>query len=155
LPDSSTDCFPCRLEWRPSRHGIAAALLLPFAIGSGMALSGLPALSAALSTALPGLLSVLLPLAGGLLGLWRARRAARRPPLGLMLLEGRRIVPEGGIMARSASFTERWPLAVLRIEPKGPAWVFWPDTLSTPARRRCRLWASAAPNAIVLHHWML
>jgi len=151
LPDSSIDCSPFRLEWRPSRYGIAAALLLPPAIGLGVALSGFPALSAAPI----GLLNVLLPLAGGLVGLRQARRAARRLPLGLALLEGRRIVPEGGIMARSASFTERWPLAVLRIEPQGPAWVFWPDTLSPPARRRCRLWASAAPTPIVLHHWML
>lgn len=155
MPDSSTDCSAFRLEWRPSRCGIAAALLLPTALGLGLALSGLPTLAAVFSVALPERLSLLLALAGGLVGLWRACRAARCPPRVFELLEGRRIVPEGGIIARPASFTERWPLAVLRIEPEGPAWVFWPDTLSSPARRRCRLWASAAPAALVLHHWML
>lgn len=153
--DSSTDCSAFRLEWRPSRYGIAAALCLPSAIGLAAALSGLPAWSGALSQELPGLLTVLLPLAGIAIGLRQARRAAHRPSFGMLLLDGRRIVAEAGIMARPAVFTECWPLAVLRIEPQGPAWVFWPDTLSTPARRHCRLWAAAAPTAIAPHHWML
>lgn len=154
LPDSSIDCLPCRLDWRPSRFGIAAALLLPVAAGVALALSGLPAalgLAAGLDPRLPAGLFLI---AGLALGLGAARRTAMRPSLALQLLPAGRIAWEPGGSPLPARLTERWPLVVLRIEPAGPAWVFWPDTLSPAGRRRCRLWSEASPAPLVPPHWM-
>ncbi len=147
MPISSIDSSSFRLEWRPSRWGVAAAAVLPMACAGAVATSGL-------GEALPaGVAGPVIVAAGLVLGIASGWRAARRPRVALRLCPGRGLAagdgPEG-----PATMTERWPLLVFRRDDGNGAWVFWPDTLSPESRRRCRLWADAAPASVVPHHWM-
>ena len=159
MPHSSTDCSPCRLDWRPSRLAAfgAAALL----IGCTLALLGTrwaEGLSFAGQTAL---LLASLALAG-----FMARRVLREPDGRLELLaEGRvrwspntappDVLTASAALEATAHLHEQWPLAVVRLLPKGTTLVFWPDTLCDSGRRALRRWAGAAPEASPLtHFWM-
>lgn len=151
MPTSSTDSSSFRIEWRPSRWGVIAGVVLPLACAAALATSGWR------DVVPPGLpvimtVSALVALGAGL-GMVFGLRAARRPPVVLRLCPGR-LLAVGEGMAGSATLTERWPLVVLRRDDGSGAWVFWPDTLSPESRRRCRLWADAAPASVVPHHWM-
>lgn len=151
MPTSSTDSSSCRLEWRPSRWGIVAAAVLPLSCAGALADSGLPdALPRGIA---PAVVPAVLLAFGAAAGASWSVRAARRPPVVLRLCPGRRLAV-GEEVAGSATLTERWPLVVLRRDDGSGAWVFWPDTLSPESRRRCRLWADAAPASVVPHHWM-
>lgn len=95
-----------------------------------------------------------------------ARRVLREPDGRLELLAEGRVrwspgVPPSAVpitvaaIEAKAQLHEQWPLAVVRLLPKGTTLVFWPDTLCDSGRRALRRWAGAAPEASPLtHFWM-
>ena len=146
LPDSSIDCFPCRLEWRPSCVGALCAAMLVVAAGTSLLLTRWV-------EAWPLAGQGALMLATMMLALLAHRRESRRPCSSLELLpEGRaRWASDGAVAASTieapARLHEQWPLATVRLLPAGPTVVFWPDTLCDSGRRALRRWAGAAPEA--------
>lgn len=149
--DSSIDCSPSRLEWRPSRwHAAVIVMLWPLAAVSLLATRW--------AMDLPSWVSwVLLGAAMGL-GLWCAR-AARGQPCGVLELlpEGwARWSPAGGAtMEGPAAAHEQWPVTTIRFAASGTTVVFWPDTLCAPGRRLLRRWArSATPVSPLPQFWM-
>jgi len=98
---------------------------------------------------LKALLLLVLPAAA-----WRLRCA--KTPEVLMLLDSRRVAwSAAGVRCESAAeLDERWPWLVVRALPRGPAWVFWPDTMDAPRRRTLRRWARAAASSPLPQFWV-
>lgn len=143
MPDSSIDCSPCRLEWRPSRIGAGVA-------ASVGVLAALSLLATRWGERLPAGLSWFLAALALPLALILARRALRRPRGVLVLLpQGRASWVLGGGAPHEglATLHEQWPVATVRFASPGPTVVFWPDTLCDSGRRALRRWAGAAPEA--------
>jgi toxin CptA len=151
LPDSSIDCCPCRLEWRPSRwHAAAVIGLWPLAAIALLATrwaADVPAWGAG---------SALVAAVG--LGLWRARSLRREAvaviellPDGIARWSAPGVAPVQGV----ASLHEQWPVTLLRLPDAGTTVVFWPDTLCDSSRRALRRWArSATPASLLPQFWM-
>ncbi len=151
MQDLSTNCYPCRLDWRPSRCGAAFEALLMLAavaaFGSSRWMEAVPVILLAASW----LLSLVL-IARHML------RRQRIPSLMLELLPGRRLRwrDSDGVLRESAgNLHEQWPVAVLDFGIDGSTRVFWPDTLCDSRRRALRRWADATPDASPLtQFWM-
>ena len=149
--DSSTDCFPCRLEWRPSRWLAATAMMLwPLATFS--------LLSTRWAEGVPSAATIVLVALGATVGAWRAR-AIRAQPVSLLELgpEGHARWVRGGraTIAGPAVAHEQWPVTTVRFVACGATLVFWPDTLCASSRRALRRWArSAAPASPLPQFWM-
>ena len=156
LPDSSIDCLPCRLEWRPSRIGAWAGAVL-------VSLAGAALLMTRWVDAWPLVGQGAVALAAMIFAVFAYRRELRRPHAVLELL------PEGtarwtsareegaasAAIEAPARLHEQWPLTTVRLLPAGPTVVFWPDTLCDSGRRALRRWAGAAPDASPLSQfWM-
>jgi len=151
LLDSSIDCSPCRLEWRPSRWNAAVIVVLwPLAASSLLATRW--------AGALPSWSSWLLVVLATGLGLWRANVALCEPDGVLELLpEGRaRWSPTGSApLEGTAAAHEQWPVTTVRFPACGTTLAFWPDTLGAPGRRQLRRWArSATPVSPLPQFWM-
>lgn len=157
MPDSSTDCFPCRLEWRPSPFAAwgAAALVmlvalsllatqaaeaLPAAVQVAVALLAAPAAGLARQRVLAAAPGVLALRIAGAADATTSRNARRRPEACWMPANGRGA-------AGPAVLHEQWPVVVLRFTPGDCTVVFWPDTLCDSGRRALRRWAGATPDA--------
>jgi toxin CptA len=151
LPDSSIDCCPCRLEWRPSRWYATVILLLWPAVVSAV-------LATRWATDMPEPLAWLLVLVAMGLGAWRARCAADEPRAVLDLLPAgwARWMPLDGPMLEGPAIAhEQWPVITVRFAKGGTTVVFWPDTLCAPGRRLLRRWArSATPVSPLPQFWM-
>ena len=151
MPDSSTDCFPCRLEWRPSRwHAAALALIWPLSIVAMLATRWADGLPWTVTAALVGL-------AAGM-GLVHAGRVWREPRGVLELRAGRQArwtAANGTGVEGPAAMHEQWPVTTVRFAMGDTTLVFWPDTLCAPGRRLLRLWArSATPVSPLPQFWM-
>ncbi|MGL6289083.1 MAG: protein YgfX [Silanimonas sp.] len=151
MPDSSIDCCPCRLEWRPSHwHAAAVMVLWPLAVIALLATRWAAA-------APPWGAGVLLLSAVGF-GLWRARVLRREPVAEIELLpdgHARWSAPGIAPLQGVASLHEQWPVTVLRFPEAGTTVVFWPDTLCDSSRRALRRWArSATPASLLPQFWM-
>jgi len=85
---------------------------------------------------------------------WRLRQARTHEVL--MLLDGRRVawLVAGERCESPGLLDERWPWLVVRALPRGPAWVFWPDTMDAPRRRTLRRWARAAASSPLPQFWV-
>ena len=110
-------------------------------------------LESSLVPATPGWLKALMMLA-----LFATSRRLRRdrPPEALTLLHGGRVAwfAAGERCESTALMDERWPWLVVRVLPRGPAWVFWPDTMGAPRRRTLRRWARAAASSPLPQFWV-
>jgi toxin CptA len=151
LLDSSIDCSPCRLEWRPSRWNAAAvALIWP--------LSAFALLATRWTEALSWMDAMQLLGAAAGLGVLQAVRILRGPSGELELLPERRarwVPAEGPAVEGSAVMHEQWPVATVRFHAGGTTLVAWPDTLCAPDRRLLRRWArSATPVSPLPQFWM-
>jgi toxin CptA len=151
LPDSSIDCSPCRLEWRPSRWpAVAAQVLWP--------LGALALLSTSWLAGLPPAASLLASAVAVGIGRWRAVVIRRTPAATLALHPGGRAcwVREGFAIADGAAVAhEQWPVTTVRFRDCGTTVVFWPDTLCDSSRRDLRRWARSASSASPLpQFWM-
>ena len=159
MPDSSIDCSPCRLEWRPSScAGWAAAALVILVAAALLGTRWAEALPLALQLALG---AVAVPAAA------HARKRVLSAPGGSVEL-GPRSAPSDAGSRRAcwrgadgvsveglADLHEQWPVVVLRFRAGGCTVVFWPDTLCDSGRRALRRWAGAAPDASPLSQfWM-
>lgn len=149
--DSSTDCSPCRLEWRPSRWCAAVLMLL-------WPLAAFALLSTRWASGMPLVVSVLW-IAGAMgAGLWHARLAYHAPRAVLELLpEGRARWSCAAVAALEgpAVAHEQWPVTTVRFPACGTTVVFWPDTLCASGRRDLRRWArSATPASPLPQFWM-
>ena len=127
MPSSSNASLPCRIDWRPSR----------WLVGALCALAALAALSV-MASGLPALLKPMIAVIAGLYGLAVARREALRRPVSLDLAGATLVLREQGPLLRLQAGTAG-----------GQGWsrTWWPDTLSTPDRRRLRLAASVSPRS--------
>lgn len=132
LPDWSSTSGSCRPEvfrWRPSRQQGCTTALLAAAAVAALLLSGLPP-----ATAIPAAIALLARAIAVL------RREACRDAV-LVELSADTVSVDGAEVA-SLSVAWRGPLAFMRWrEPSGRTrrLVWWPDVLSTEARRRLRL----------------
>ena len=149
--DSSIDCCPCRLEWRPSRwHAAAVALIWPLSAFAVLATRGAQGLSWEVA-------SLWIGAAAGM-GLRHAVRVWHRPSGVLELLPERRArwaPAKGPAVEGSAAMHEQWPVATIRFLDGGTTLVAWPDTLCAPGRRLLRRWArSATPVSPLPQFWM-
>ncbi len=149
--DSSTDCSPSRLEWRPSRcHAAVIVMLWPLAAVSLLATRW--------AVDLPSWASWPIVVAAMALGLWRVKASRCQPRAVLELLpEGwARWSPAGSApMEGPAAAHEQWPVTTIRFATGGTTVVFWPDTLCAPGRRLLRRWArSATPVSPLPQFWM-
>lgn len=127
MPSSSNASLPCRIDWRPSR----------WLVGALCALAALAALSV-MASGLPGQLKPMFAVVSALYGLALARREALRRPVSLDLAGATLVLREQGPLLRLQACTadgRRWSRT------------WWPDTLSTPDRRRLRLAASVSPRS--------
>ena len=151
MPDSSIDCCPCRLEWRPSRwHAAAVIGLWP--------LAAIALLGTRWAAELPPWGAGVLLLSAFGIGLRHARALWREAvaaielrPEGIARWSAPGIAPVQG----AASLHEQWPVMVLRFHEAGTTRVFWPDTLCDSSRRALRRWArSATPASLLPQFWM-
>lgn len=149
--DSSTDCSPSRLEWRPSRWCAAVIVVLWPLVAASL-------LATRWAADVPTSLAWLLVVAAMGLGLWRAKAVRSEPSGVLELLPQRRArwSPAGGApMEGPAAAHEQWPVTTVRFPACGTTVVFWPDTLCAPGRRLLRRWArSATPVSPLPQFWM-
>lgn len=142
MPSSSNAYLPCRIEWRPSRWLVGALCVLAALAGASVLASGLPT---ALKPMLAGLVAMT--------GLAQARREALRAPVSLVWQgDALQLHDAAGRIHRlqSPRLREQGPL--LRIQARtahGRRWSrsWWPDTLSSPDRRRLRLAAAVSPRS--------
>ena len=135
---SSTACWRCRIDWRPSRWLLAGLLLL-----------SLLAAGAVMASALDPLLRPLAAAVASLYGLLLARQAQRAPPCSLLCDTDGRV--------RLLTGSQSLALGELELEVRGPIvrlqgrdpfgrrhrLVWWPDTLPPASRRQLVLLARA------------
>jgi toxin CptA len=132
---SSSDCAPCRLEWRPS-HWLIVSLFLLGALGA----------CSALASEMPHVASIPLALFSSGHGAWLAAREARKPSRQLVWpFEGGPQVD--GRPVDGAVLRWRGPLAFLQWRDRDGsvrrlAW--WTDTLPGHARRELKLAAAGS-----------
>jgi hypothetical protein len=106
-------------------------------VGALCALAALAALSV-MASGLPEQFKPMFAVIAGLYGLAMARRETLRRPVSLDLAGATLVLREQGPLLRLRACT-----------PGGQRWsrTWWPDTLSTPDRRRLRLAASVSPRS--------
>ena len=162
MQDSSTDCSPCRLEWRPSRWHAAGVVL----IGS---LATFALLASRWGSVLPEALQVPVGVLAVALGVRTGSVIGRRAPRVLELRPGGEACIRPVTSARPdaagrdrageaegpAVLHEQWPVVTVRFARCGTTLVFWPDTLCDSGRRALRRWArTATPASPLPQFWM-